>query len=123
MKIKLPAVFGVFILSFVTGVQLGKYAQKAIKKAPANRCDSHVILRCSLRTPCNVSMQASPYIASCAAGDALFSQCVHNALEAHGAVAVSHIPGLASAREMALRSVSRCLVSTCLLYTSDAADE
>ena len=92
--------------------------KKAIEKAPANRCDSHVILRCSLRTPCNVTMQASPYIASCAAGDALFSQCVHNALEAHGAVAVSHIPGLASAREMALRSVSRCLVSTAHRTTS-----
>ena len=53
-----------------------------------------------------------PYIASCAAGDALLSQCVSNALGAHGAVAISHIDGLASARELALRSVSRCVVGT-----------
>ena len=55
-------------------------------------------------------MQA--HIASCAAGDALLSQCVSNALDAHGAVAISHIDGLASARELALRSVSRCVVGT-----------
>ena len=59
------------------------------------------------------AMQAQQaYIASCAADDALLSQCVSNALEAHGAVAISHIAGLASARELALRSVSRCIVGT-----------
>ena len=58
-------------------------------------------------------MQAQQaYIASCAAGDALLSQCASNALDAHGAVAISHIDGLASARELALRSVSRCVVGT-----------
>ena len=59
------------------------------------------------------AMQAQQaYIASCAADDALLSQCVSNALEAHGAVAISHIAGLASARELALRSLSRCIVGT-----------
>ena len=44
------------------------------------------------------------------ADDALISQCmssVSNALGEHGAVAISHIARLASARERALRNVSR----------------
>eukprot|EP00965_Chrysotila_dentata_P082271 2715396-Pleurochrysis_carterae.AAC.2 len=47
------------------------------------------------------------YVQSCSA-DALSPACVHDALVLDGAVAISDVPGLFSAREVALLELARC---------------